>query len=331
MDTGYPLARPVYRMEYPPVDTTPAANTSKVEAPTANQGGQIINQRYKYYGYALLLMAFAILGLEIGNVAFTYNTFKPGTTTFVKKAFAAPYILTWIAPGIWGAIPILITGYLAVRVAGKINKLVRIFALFCSLSATVFTPAIISVSVAEIMMYSNNIPAGDTQPPFGTINKCYQFSSAASLSCPKFILPLIVAVLGGVAFYLTMMVTIIFCCCWDQKDVDGAPADTTETTQVIDEYYPYARNPPNYPPMARPPPPQPYPEPIYRAAPRMVQPNMDFLSAYPAYRPATSRGFGFAPAYNRQSYGGFPGTLPSLTNFGGGDQLPNPAYRVVYA
>lgn len=333
---GNPDDGPLYRRVHPPVSTSqPVATTDAKE--------YIVNKRYKYVGYTLVLIALAVLGVEVGNVIYTATNFSNG---FSAKPFAAPYILTWIAPGIWGAIPVFITGVLSIRVAGKLNKLVRLFALFCALSAVVFTPAIVAVSITEIVMYPD---ITDAAKPMVGSNRCYSLSTPASLSCPKFILPLIVAVLASIAFYLTLMITIVFCCCWnpntgipkastpitDTTTQAPAPA-TTHTTQVIDEYYPYSRFPQGggmYPRsfnmMGLPPAGRPYFDDTVGPPPRnMMEPDMNFLSSYPVPRPIVSRGFGFAPAYNRDSYGNFPGSLPSLAGFG--NQGPNPAYRVVY-
>lgn len=326
----YPRRRQAYQPYEPDYPRPLESDIGPVEE--YNTTDYVVNKRYKYYGLVLCFLSVASLAFEIANVVFTILTFKD---TITPSPLAVPYILTWIAAGIWGSIPVFITGVLAIKVAGTYKVQVRVFALFCSMSAVVFAPAMIGLSIAEIIMYpkSNLKFEGKT---------CYSFDDTGTLSCPKFFLPLAVAILGGIEFYLTLMVTIIFCFCnrpgKEKTKVSGLPA----------EYQPA-----DYPPDA---PYSSYPElirrrqaPYYRSMPPSgqpqelpsrgdVAPDLSFLRSYHDSRPFMSRGFGMASAYNHGlTYGNLPGatpvspfygSIPSLAAFGAPG--PNPAYRIVY-
>lgn len=306
----------------------------------------VVNKRYKYYGIVLCFLAVASFALEIANVIFTIFNFKK---LYSDGPLAVPYILTWIAAGVWGSIPVFITGILAIKVAGTYKNQVRVFALFCSLSAVVFAPAMIALSIAEIIMYPKSLI---------TINSitCYSLEDTATLICPKFVLPLVVAIVGGIEFYLTLMVTVVFWCC--------KPGKAVKRTKAVPSSFDYDRDAPYSPydpemvqrrqaPYYRGLPPsglQPQ-EDSMAADPEMqvvrlpqrvdVAPDLSFLRSYHDSRPFMSRGFGIAPAYNHGlSYGNLPGvapssvvypfsgSMPSLAAFG--TPGPNPAYRIVY-
>src|SRR6218665_626352 len=62
----------------------------------------VVNKRYKYYGIFLCFLSIASFAIEIANVVYTVINSNS------SESLNLPYILTWIAAGTWGSIPVRI-------------------------------------------------------------------------------------------------------------------------------------------------------------------------------------------------------------------------------
>lgn len=67
----------------------------------------VVNKRYKYYGVVLCFLSVASFAVEIVNIALTFSgNLKDSNGVAISKPFEVPYILTCIAAGVWGSIPV---------------------------------------------------------------------------------------------------------------------------------------------------------------------------------------------------------------------------------
>lgn len=186
---------------------------------------------FKCFGAILALLAAATLSLGIADVVLTmqayctpWNTAKPVWCSTT----AEPYIWTWVASGIWGSIPIFLAGIFAMCLGSNPREWTRCFALLIFLSAIVFAPAMIVLSAIEIwrggaaqyMFYS--MGSGSMMP--GNI------LPASNPYQAKFAIPLVIAILAGIMFLMTGVVTLNLCCCMNNigiyldQEVVSAPA-----------------------------------------------------------------------------------------------------------
>lgn len=214
----------------------------------ARQPGCCSAHSFKWFGALLALLAATTLALGIANVVLTresyckpWNEDDPVYCSNTKE----PYIWTWVAPGIWGSVPIFLAGLLAMCAASNPTNWARLFALFIFLSAIVFAPGMTVLSAIEVWRgaksdwnfynLDNGVKEGNIVPPD---SNPYQ---------AKFALPLVIAILGCLMFKLTAFVTLALCCCrsslgvylpWEQDVFYSRPA-VVETPVVSQEvYYP---------------------------------------------------------------------------------------------
>jgi len=179
---------------------------------------------FKMYGAVLAVLAVATLALGIADVVMTMQNYcTPWVTTSPVwcTMTGEPYIWTWVASGIWGSVPIFLAGLFAMCIGSDPAAWTRGFALLTILSAIVFAPAIIILTSIELWrdgaatytfytLGNSSLAAGTIMP---TTNP-YQ---------AKFAIPLAIAILGGLMFLMTLIVTLNLCCCMETIGIYLAP------------------------------------------------------------------------------------------------------------
>jgi hypothetical protein len=167
------------------------------------------------YGTILALFGAASLSLGIANVVLTKeaycNPWMEDANTWCSST-KEPYIWTWVAPGIWGSVPIFLAGLFGMCLSSHPQGWSRMFALFVFVSAIVFAPGMTVLSSIEcwrgsaseynFYMHHDGVKQGNIWTP--DHDDPYQ---------AKFALPLVIAILGGIEFLMTALVTLQFCCC----------------------------------------------------------------------------------------------------------------------
>jgi hypothetical protein len=204
----------------------------------------VFNARlFKIYGALLALLAAATLALGIANVVLTKQAYcepwqemAPVYCSSTKE----PYIWTWVAPGIWASVPIFLAGIFAMCISNDPANWTRCFALMIFLSAIVFSPAMIVLSSMEVWrgsaanwhfyMLDSDLKEGNIMVE----DSPYQ---------AKFALPLVIAILGGVMFIMTGIITLILCCCMESVGI-YLPQDVPAPAPVVQQIYQPAPAPP---------------------------------------------------------------------------------------
>lgn len=281
-----------------PIATGPVYQPTTVKpVPVSSGSGTTLSSNtgcgYTFIGYLLIILSIASFGVGIGSIYYT--------VTNCSKSSALPYVLTWLGVGIWASIPVFITGILAARLRKTNYTHIRMFALFSFLSTFVFTPAMMGINVAEVIMFSTDL---------GNINPApscsYTFNSGTGTFSQsiKFYLPTVDAVLGSLEFYLLLVTSFYLCCCVKKSAL--APTVANVAPQPV-------------PAIA---PPMPVPYPVYAQSP------------LPAMRPSyANTGFfgGGGGVYGSSYYGAsanpYNRSLPALPGIG--NAMPNPAYRIM--
>jgi len=170
---------------------------------------------FKCYGAFLALLAAATLALGIANVVLTKQSYcEPwieGPPVYCSGT-NEPYIWTWVASGIWASVPIFLAGIFAMCISNDPANWTRCFALLIFLSAIVFSPAMIVLSAMEVWR------GGAAKWNFYTLGSDLKEGNIMVQNSPyqaKFALPLVIAILGGVMFIMTGIITLILCCCME--------------------------------------------------------------------------------------------------------------------
>jgi len=189
-------------------------------------------RKFKIFGTVLGLLAAATLSLGVANVFLTWTAYcspwnddSPAYCSNINE----PYIWTWVASGIWASVPILLAGLFAMCITSDPAQWVRTrcFSLFILLSAIVFCPGMIVLSSMEVWRgheATNNFYKLDSGLTAGNIPATgipYQV---------KFFLPLVIAILGGVMFIMTGIITLILCCCMERIGIYPPPDSFTPGT-----------------------------------------------------------------------------------------------------
>jgi len=212
--------------------------------PMSYQQPVVFNARtFKIYGALLALMAAATLALGIANVVLTKQAYcepwqemAPVYCSGTKE----PYIWTWVAPGIWASIPIFLAGIFAMCISNDPASWTRCFALMIFLSAIVFAPAMIVLSSMELWRghaamwnfykLENELKEGNIMVE----DSPYQ---------AKFALPLVIAILGGIMFIMTGVITLILCCCMESVGIYLPQAVPAAPAPVVQQIYQPAPQP----------------------------------------------------------------------------------------
>lgn len=207
-------------------------------APAVAATPQVFNARaFKIYGAVLALLAAATLSLGIANVVLTKeaycNPWEKAAPVYCSTA-NEPYIWTWVGSGIWASVPIFFAGIFAMCLSSNPGKWTRVWALLIFLSAIVFAPGMCVLSSIEVWrgaesehtFYSlkDGIKAGTITPD----DNPYQ---------AKFALPLVIAILAAIMFFMTSIITLMLCCCMHNlgiylpQEIDAFSG--SQTTQVV--------------------------------------------------------------------------------------------------
>jgi hypothetical protein len=104
------------------------------------------------YGQLLALLAAITLSLSVADVILTvqYYCVNGGQGPFcLLNNDVTTYWSVWVASGIWGSVPVFLTGLLAICSGGDHVKQ-RWLNFFILISAIVFTPAIVILTAIEI-------------------------------------------------------------------------------------------------------------------------------------------------------------------------------------
>jgi hypothetical protein len=199
---------------------------------------------FKIFGGILAVLAAITLSLAIANVVMTISSF---CTPWMSEApqycstTGEPYIWTWVAVGIWASIPIFIAGISAMCIGSNPEKWTKIFALCIFLSAVVFAPAIIILSAIEVWRgWAANwnfymMDGLEVEP--GSITAADDAAHTI-----KFVLPLIIAILGAIMFIMTLAITVALCCCMQWLGIympgefDNADQQGDLTTAAVQPY-----------------------------------------------------------------------------------------------
>jgi hypothetical protein len=197
---------------------------------------------FKIFGAVLALLAAATMALGIANVVLTKQSYcepwMEGAPVYCSGT-KEPYIWTWVAPGIWASVPIFLAGIFSMCISNDPANWTRCFALFIFLSAIVFSPAMIVLSAMEVWRGAAaqwNFYKLGNQLDMGNImvaNSPYQ---------AKFALPLVIAILGGVMFIMTGIITLILCCCMESIGI-YLPQDVPAPVPVAQPVYQPAPQP----------------------------------------------------------------------------------------
>lgn len=223
--------------------------------PSLPSAGPASNARmFKIYGAILALMAAGTLALGISNVVMTKQAYcDPWTEDDPAycSSTADPYIWTWVASGIWGSAPIFLAGIFSMCLSSDPGRWTRLFSLLIFLSAIIFAPAMIILSAIECWRGSAgkwNFYKMDSELMEGNIlveDSPYQ---------AKFALPLVIAILAGIMFLMTGLITLMLCCCMQSIGVYwNNDMHAARTTQPIYQPNPGMVQPKEvyYPPRAQ--------------------------------------------------------------------------------
>jgi hypothetical protein len=196
-----------------------------------SQGPPVFNARmFKVYGAILAILAAATLSLGIANVVMTRQAYcdpwmddEPTYCSNTKE----PYIWTWVASGIWAGAPIFIAGLFSMSLSADPSRWTRLFALFIFLSAIVFSPAMIILSSIEVWR------GGASKWNFYKMDSDLMEGNIMVEESPyqaKFALPLVIAILGGIMFLMTGLITLTLCCCMQSLGLmlNAGPSTTVQ-------------------------------------------------------------------------------------------------------
>jgi len=164
------------------------------------------------YGKILAFLAAATIALTVADLILTdqFYCINGGQGPYCSYTNNnEPYWPVWVSSGIWAGFPVFITGLVAICGATSAERQ-GCFRFLLLLSALVFTPAIVILTSIELWaggswkytLYSlsNGVQSGTITPPTNP----YQ---------AKFALPLVVAILGGIMWLMTMWLFLTICCC----------------------------------------------------------------------------------------------------------------------
>jgi len=215
------------------------------------------------YGKLLALLAAATMSLTIADLVLTnqYYCVNGGEGTYCQYTTDdEPYWPIWVASGLWGSLPVFLTGLLAIC-SGNDHEKQRWLGFLIMICGIVFTPAIVILtsvelwrgSAAEYNLYSagnGGISEGTITPP----NNPYQ---------AKFALPCVVTIFGFLMFVMTFWVTCCTCFCSSSGPAAAAAPQQPQVVVKQEMYQPprpqIVAQPPcepctRYAPMPAPPP-----------------------------------------------------------------------------
>ena len=196
-----------YPPRYPPEVAVPV--------PSRPVEQRVFDSRFfKIYGAILALLAATTLSLGIADVVLTKEAYcNPweSASPLWCSSNKEPYIWTWVASGIWCSVPIFLAGLFAMCLSSNPAAWTRMFAFFIFLSAIVFAPGMAILSSIEVWRgakseytfynLDDGVKAGSIMPP------------EDNPYVAKFVIPLVIAIVAGIMFFMTGVVTLQLCCC----------------------------------------------------------------------------------------------------------------------
>lgn len=222
-----------------------------ISYPATTQGPSpnIFNARaFKIYGAILALMAAATLSLGIADVVLTKEAYcNPWSSASPLwcSTTEEPYIWVWVASGIWASIPIFFAGIFAMCLSSNPGQWTRVFALLVFLSAIVFAPGMCVLSSIEVWRGS------EAKYNFYQLKDGIQAGMIMPDDNPylaKFAIPLVIAIMAGVMFIMTAVITLALCCCMHSlgiylpQEIEMlSGGGVTQTTQVVQSAGPYVQ------------------------------------------------------------------------------------------
>jgi len=281
---------------------------------------------FKMFGAVLALLAAATLALGIADVVMTmqtyctpWNTAAPVWCTMTGE----PYIWTWVASGIWGSVPIFLAGLFSMCISSNPVGYTRIFALLIILSGIVFAPAIIVLTSIELWRGSTSVWT------FYNMGNSTSVSAGSIMPNPnpyqaKFAIPLVIAILAGIMFLMTGIVTLNICCCMESMGIYLQPEVAVAPPPVVQQTVVAAPQPPAvvtkevfYPPR---------PQVRTQTVEYQADDSYDPYSRFSVLPYATRYNNVPNPYGSGVMYGKFPSRAPAGNSFASDFFQPNPAY-----
>lgn len=221
-----------YKPVTPPIPVIHSAPQPTRTVPETCSPKRFYGQRYRFLGYTIIILALLTFAFELADVIVAANyMLKPCNSQTVTNSFTIPWFFSWVVPGIWGSIPIFISGILSMYVKTNFGKVFQALAILAALSALFFAPAIIAINAAEIATF---------------LQYCNYTSVANAGSVAdegaKFALPIILLILGGILFLLLLYLTYLLCISYDEcyasetvviKGQQPTTSVTTTTAAVV--------------------------------------------------------------------------------------------------
>lgn len=180
------------------------------------------------FGIILSLLSAASLALGVADVVLTYQNYmvdkKCKDDQSKDICMTDNLVWSWVAVGIWASIPIFIFGILSIRL-GKSRHPVRSawFEFFAFVSAFIFAPAMIALSVVQVVKGHN----------------IYYWKASSELNgdddLAKAIIPIVIAGLGAVELLMSFIAITYLCCCganYVAREVVTYPQPVPQTTFV---------------------------------------------------------------------------------------------------
>lgn len=162
---------------------------------------------HRLFGIVVCLLATACFALGIADVVYTYSVYCYAQTSGCS---GLRFNLTWVGVGIWASVPVFLAGLSAVWLKHTDSKNKRIYLILCSVSALLFTPALVIISTVEVWQGRDWFYGF---PP----------SAMSGSDVTKLSVPLTIIVLGAVLFLLISAALVWECCdglTWTQPGHD---------------------------------------------------------------------------------------------------------------
>lgn len=166
---------------------------------------------YKEVSITLAVLAAITFGVALADLIYTRVVICSNTTACSPTTVAV--ILAYVGSGLWGSIFSFVAAIYGLRYVGDPYGTRQIFLTLLFLATILFIPAIVVINAAAIFMVLNETPGATTS------TSLYNFSTPSDGYIVKFILPLIVAFLGLVQFFLAAGM-LIYACAKSLEDDD---------------------------------------------------------------------------------------------------------------
>lgn len=207
-----PITYPMGRTEVMTTTTTTTAAGTTAGTTVACRPKPFYASRLRYLGFMIVTLAIAAFAFEIADVVVASMYMGgPCGGQMVSKPFTVPWFFSWVVPGIWGSIPIFITGILAICVKDNFGPVFQALAILSSLSVFFFAPAIVAINAAEEATFI-------AYCGYATVAGVGMKATAdyKTLEGAKFALPIILIVLGLLLLIILLYLTVVLCYSYDK-------------------------------------------------------------------------------------------------------------------